>query len=224
MTQPTQLNLPLPQRVSLARDDYFIADSNRAAYEAVERWPDWPGRMLAVIGPAGAGKTHLAAVHAARLTDLGRAAGRWPDTAPPDLIVDDVDRVVGGREAEERLFHAFNRVAGEGGSLLLTSRLPVAAWPVALPDLRTRLNTVIAIDIPPPDDSLLEAVLLKLFADRQIDGSQIAEISHWLVPRMDRSLAAARALVEQLDARSLAVQRPITARLAREVLGPSEDL
>ena len=77
MTPPRQLVLPLPERVSLERDDYFVSASNRPALEAVEAWPSWTGGMLAVIGPDGAGKSHLAGLHARR-----SGAVRWPAVGP----------------------------------------------------------------------------------------------------------------------------------------------
>ncbi len=218
MTPPRQLVLPLPRRELLGREDFFVADRDRAALEAIEIWPAWSGGMLAVIGPEGAGKTHLAALHAAR-----SGAVAW-DEAGDHLIVEDADQIVGVRAREEALFHAFNRVAAQGGSLLFTARLPLAGWPVGLSDLRTRLSTVIAVDVTPPDDALLAAVLLKLFADRQIDPSRAAEVTAWLVPRMDRSLAGARRVVEALDARSLAEKRRIDSRLAAEILQSTLDL
>lgn len=218
MTGPRQLVLPLPRRELLGREDFYVADSNRAALEAIESWPGWTGGMLALIGPEGAGKTHLAGLHAAR-----SGAALWP-AAAGHLIVEDADRVVGDRAREEALFHAFNRAVGQGGSILFTARRPLAGWPVGLPDLRTRLNTVVAVDLTAPDDALLTAVLLKQFADRQIDPVRAAEVAAWLVPRMDRSLAAARRVVEALDARSLAEKRRIDTRLAAEVLQSSLDL
>lgn len=218
MTAPRQLVLPLPKRELLGREDFYVADSNRVALETIESWPAWSGGMLAVIGPEGSGKTHLAGLHAAR-----SGAVLWP--APGDhLIVEDADRLAGDRTQEEALFHAFNRVAGLGGSILFTARTPLAGWPVGLADLRTRLNTVVTVDLTAPDDALLAAVLLKLFADRQIDPTRAAEVTTWLVPRMDRSLAAARRVVEALDARSLAEKRRIDTRLAGEILQSSLDL
>jgi chromosomal replication initiation ATPase DnaA len=218
VTKPRQLVLPLPERVSLARDDYFVSASNRAALTAVERWPDWPGGMLAVIGPDGAGKTHIAGLHAARAAEAGRAPALWPAVDGRDLIVEDVERIVADPVSAEALFHAFNRAAGEGGSILFTARTKLAGWPVALPDLRTRLNTVLSVALPPPDDVLLLAVLMKQFADRQIDSKRAAEVAAWLLPRMDRSLGAARTLVAEIDRRSLADKRRIDVRLAGEVL------
>lgn len=212
MTPPRQLVLPLPERVLLGRQNFVVADSNRAALAAVESWPGWSGGMLAVIGPEGAGKTHLAALHAARA-----GAALWPETGLHQ-VVEDADRLMGDRQVEEALFHAFNRAGTDGGSILFTARLPVAGWATSLPDLRTRLATVVAVDVEAPGDDLLMSVLLKLFQDRQIDLGRAAGVAAWLVPRMDRSLAAAGRLVEALDARSLAEKRRIDTRMAAAIL------
>jgi len=219
MAAPRQFVLPLPERVSLAREDYFVSTSNEAAVAALESWPRWPGGMLALIGPAGSGKTHLVRSHLARVAAAGQHAGVWP-TAGQHTVIEDVDARVGPRGEEEALFHAFNRAKDGGGSILFTARTPLAGWRVALPDLATRLNTVVTAALPAPDDALLMAVLLKLFADRQIDPSKAAEVSAWLVPRIERSLAEAARVVAELDARSLAEKRRIDTRMAAAVLTP----
>ena len=218
MSGPRQFVLPLPVRVSSSRDDFFVSDSNRAALEAVDGWPRWTHGALIVIGPEGAGKSHLAAVHIARLAAAGEAAHVWPDRAGRHLIVEDADALVGEAAAEEALFHAFNRAAAGEGSLLLTARTPVAGWPAKLPDLRTRLNAAGAASLKSPDDALLVAVMMKLFADRQVAPKNAAEVAAWAAPRMDRSLAAASALVAGIDALSLAEKRRVDVRLAGEAL------
>jgi chromosomal replication initiation ATPase DnaA len=219
MAAPRQFVLPLPERVSLAREDYFVSTSNQAAVTALEAWPRWPGGMLALIGPAGSGKTHLVQAHLGRVTGGGEGAALWPDKGR-HLVVEDVDRIVGVRAREEWLFHAFNRAKDESGSILFTARIPLAGWHVVLPDLATRLNTVVTADLPPPDDALFLAVLLKLFADRQIDPVRAAEVSSWLAPRIERSLAEAARIVAELDARSLAEKRRIDTRMAADLLTP----
>jgi chromosomal replication initiation ATPase DnaA len=73
------------------------------------------------------------------------------------------------------------------------------------------------VTLTAPDDALLRAVLLKLFADRQlaVDEALIA----YLVTRIERSFAAAREAVERLDHEALRLKRPVTRALAAEVLG-----
>src|SRR3546814_17028482 len=62
----------------------------------------------------------------------------------------------------------------------------------------------------------MAAIIAKLFDDRQLRVAQ--EVIDYLLPRMERSFAAARAMVAALDEESLAGKRPVTVALARGVL------
>ncbi len=218
-----QLRLDLPHRPALGRDDFLAGAANAAALAWIDRWPDWPTRALAIYGPPGSGKTHLAGIWAARagavtvgLDDLGRReAPRLLGTAAACVI--DAGTWEGEVAlAEAPLLHLANWLAQGAGGLLVCSRLPPARWPVALPDLRSRLSAMAAVAIAPPDDALLAALLVKLFADRGLR-VPAAVIDH-LVRRMERSCAAAGRLVEVIDAASLAARRPVTVPLVRAVL------
>ena len=220
MTAPRQLVLDLPARPALGRADFFVSPSNELALAQVDAWPAWPAGRLAVAGPEGAGKTHLAHVWAAR---SGARILRDPAAAelaalPGDaaFAVEDVDRLAGDAEVEVALFHLCNRLAAGGGSLMVSGREPPARWPLRLADLASRLGVAAVARLEPPDDDLLAAVLVKLFADRQL--AVAPELIRYLVSRMDRSFAAAERLVADLDRAGLAGHRPITARLAAEVL------
>lgn len=220
MSDPRQLVLDLPARPALGRADFFVSPANELALAQVESWPAWPAGRLAVTGPEGAGKTHLAHVWAARsgaciladplALDLATLSG---DAA---IAIEDVDALAGGRAAEEALFHLCNHLAAGGGTLLVSGREPPSRWPVALPDLASRLGVAAVARLEPPDDDLLAAVLVKLFSDRQL--AVEPGLIRYLVSRMDRSFAAAERLVADLDRAGLARQRPITLRLAAQVL------
>lgn len=227
MAWTRQLVLDLPARPALGRGDFFVAPPNRLALAQIDSWPAWPDRRLAVVGEAGAGKTHLAHVWARRAgarilpaAALAQADVRaWPDTAA--LAVEDVDRLdalapTAARVAEEALFHLSNRLRSGGGSLLVTGRRAPAFWPLCLADLASRLSAAAVARLEPPDDALLAAVLVKLFADRQLDVAP--DLITWLLSRMERSFTAAERLVDRLDRAGLAQRRPLTARLAAEVL------
>ena len=123
--------------------------------------------------------------------------------------------------AEEALFHLCNRLAAGGGSLMVSGREPPGRWPLALPDLASRLAAAPVARLEPPDDALLAAVLVKLFADRQL--AVAPGLIGYLVGRIDRAFAAAEATVARLDAAGLARHRPITPRLAAEVLRDGAD-
>jgi chromosomal replication initiation ATPase DnaA len=200
VTRPAQLALDLGHRPALGREDFLIAPCNEGAVAWIDRWPDWPGPALVIHGPAGCGKTHLAQVWRAR-------AGTREDS-----VIEDADRP----GDDVALFHLFNRRAEDGGHLLLTARTPPARWPDRLPDLVSRLAAVPTVEIGPPDDILVTQVLVKLFADRQIEVG--AEVVSYLVTHMERSFDAARQLVAAADTAALAAKRAVTVPLVRQVL------
>ena len=213
-----QLAFDLPSAEAMTRDHFFVAPSNAVALQTVEHWHDWPGRKLLLVGPEGAGKTHLAHIWAAQAgavilsadqltaSDIAALSGR-------SVVVEDADRIAG---AEAQLFHLHNLVTTTG-ALLLTARTPPRDWGLTLPDLKSRMQATAIAQLDGPDDALLSAVLVKLFADRQV--AVPANLIPFLVSRMSRSIGAARALVAALDARALAEARPITRALAAEILG-----
>ncbi|MBI3453771.1 MAG: DNA replication protein [Rhodospirillales bacterium] len=211
--------LALGHRTALGREDFLVGASNRAAIDWLDLWPRWPAPGLAIYGPAGCGKTHLAEVWRARsqarridlaTLTVGDAPGLLGDARA--AVIDDADR-----GADERaLFHLHNFLAECGGHLLLTARLPPARWGIDLPDLHSRLSALPAVEVLPPDESLIEAVLVKLFADRQLRVGP--DVVAYIVPRLERSFAAVRQVAAALDAASLAARRAITVPLARDVL------
>ena len=217
-----QIPLPLPHRPALGGEDFLVAACNGDAVRWIDLWPDWPGPSLAVVGPKGSGKTHLASVWAAvsgaRFIDPGALAGPEWFTEPGDgaLIVDDAHLLMGDAASEQALFHLLNRVHGAKGRLMLTGDVPPARWPVGLADLRSRLGAVPVAEIGLPDDGLMAALLVKLFADRQIQVG--ADVVRFLTARMERSFAAASNLVAAIDRRALAAGRAVTIPLVRDIL------
>jgi chromosomal replication initiation ATPase DnaA len=212
-----QLAFDLPNAEAMTREDFFVAPSNGYALQAIEGWQDWPGRKLLLLGPEGAGKTHLAHVWAGMASAVVLASTDLAETDVASLsgrtvVVEDADRIGG---AEAQLFHLHNLVI-TGGALLLTARTPPRDWGLQLPDLVSRMQATPIAQLDAPDDALLSAVLVKLFADRQVAVS--TTLIPYLVSRMPRSIGAARGLVAALDARSLAAGRPISRALAGEVL------
>lgn len=215
---------PLPlspaRRPAVGRADFIEAPANTAALALIDGWRRWPDGRLALSGPEGAGKTHLAHVF---MADSGAAALTAADAAAADpravlaagaVAIEDGDRM--GAAAEEPLFHLLNLAAERGAAVLLTGRTPPARWPVRLPDLASRLAAVALARLDPPDDALLAAVIDKAFFER---GLRVApDVAAYLAPRIERTFAAAQAVAARLDAEALAQRRPVTRRMAREVL------
>jgi chromosomal replication initiation ATPase DnaA len=214
---PRQLAFDLTARPALGRADFYLSPANAEVVAAVSAWRDWPSGKLALTGPEGAGKTHLARVWAAEAGAVTLAPAADLDLPPaPRVIVEDVDRLAGDAAAEEALFHLHNRVLAEGGRLLVTGREAPAAWRFALPDLASRMQATALARIAPPDDELLGAVLAKHFADRQL--LPPPWLIPWLLARMPRTFAAAAEIVRRLDANALERGRAIDRDSANRVL------
>jgi chromosomal replication initiation ATPase DnaA len=216
-----QLAFDLPARPALGRENFFVSPANALALTALEGWRDWPGGRMLLLGPEGAGKTHLAHVWAAEtgaviLPAQGLAARDLPGLAEAGaVVVEDADALAEAAD-ETALFHLHNLLGAQGGVLLVTAERPVRDWALGLADLKSRMQAMGVTRLDPPDDALLAAVLVKLFADRQI--TVAPALIPFLCSRMDRSFAAARDLVARLDALALAEGRPVTRALASALL------
>ena len=216
---PRQLILDLVQEPKLGRDDFCVSPANADALALVDAWPRWPGKVLVLAGPEGAGKSHLARIWA----DIAKAgiqagldltAASLPAWAGyPAMVVEDADRLDG---QEAQLFHLMNLLRESGGWLLLTARLRPDHWGLRTPDLLSRLRLAPCVELAAPDDALLRMVLAKRLADRQL----VIEpaVIDFMVVRMERSLAAASMLAAALDAEALEKSRPVTRKLAADVL------
>jgi chromosomal replication initiation ATPase DnaA len=217
----SQFAFEFPHRPAFGADDFLVAPSNEAAVAFLDRWPGWPSSSLVLHGPPGCGKTHLAHVWQARSgAVLHQAATLTPDIVPDlaahaAIIIDNAERA-----AERPLLHLVNLVAERGLHLLLTGPAPPVRWITELPDLRSRLLAMPEVAMLAPDDALIGAVLLKLFADRQLGVGE--DVIVFLLRHMERSFAAARRLVAALDRAALIAHRRITVPLAREVLTAEE--
>jgi chromosomal replication initiation ATPase DnaA len=216
---PRQLALDLKLEPSFARADFLEGTSNAEALAMIEKWPDWPAPHVALVGPTGSGKSHLAAIFAARAgARIVSAATLTTEDVPEALatgvaVVEDLDPDTFDPVA---IFHLFNLAGERGANLLLTARRQPAGWLLDLKDLRSRLRAVPAVEIGPPDDALLRALLVKHFADRQVTPDEA--LIGFLVARMERSFEGALALVDHLDREALRLKRPLTRALAAELM------
>jgi chromosomal replication initiation ATPase DnaA len=220
---PHQLAFELDPLENFSREDFLRGSGNAAALEMIESWPNWPTRTIALIGPEGSGKSHLAAIWAGAAGGRRLASRALDEAAVPAALstgalvieragpddVNDVDA--------RAMFHLINLAQEQRAFLLITARTAPASWPIGLPDLASRLRALPVFTLAAPDDAMLRAVLVKLFADRQlaVDDGLIS----FLMVRIERSFAAARAVVAELDREALRRQRPVTRALASEILG-----
>ena len=216
---PRQLVFDLAHRQALGAEDFLVSRSNEAAVEMIDRWPHWPHPASLVAGPQGSGKSHLANVWRLRSAADVISAGALDDAAVavlPDggaLVVEDLDR---GIADEKALFHLLNRARESKLAVLITSRIPPGEQEFRVPDLRSRLRALPLVEVQPPDEILLKAVLVKLFSDRQLNVEP--PVIDYLSLRMERSMAAANRIVAAVDRLALAKHRKVTRPLAAEAL------
>jgi chromosomal replication initiation ATPase DnaA len=215
--RPRQLALALDHAESYARDDFLAGPSNDSALKLIDAWPDWPARVIAMIGPEGSGKTHLATIWAAAAGARVLSA-RTLGTIDPRaalatgaLVVEDAGAV----DNDAALFHLINMAREEGAFLLFTARAAPTLWPVTVADVVSRLRAMPVVTMAAPDDVLLRGVIVKLAVDRQLALDE--SVVRYLSNHIERSFAAARAAVIALDREALRQSRPPTRALAAEL-------
>jgi chromosomal replication initiation ATPase DnaA len=213
-----QLALALDHAESHAREDFLEGPSNAAALSLIERWPDWPSRTVLLRGPEGSGKSHLAAIWAreagARILSPRMLEGaEVPMALATGALA--LDNLAEGSFDEAALFHLLNLAREERAYVLITARTAPAGWRIATADLASRLRALPVVALSTPDDALFRAVIVKLFADRQlaVDESLVG----FLVNRIERSFVGAREAVRALDREALRLKRPVTRALAGDL-------
>jgi chromosomal replication initiation ATPase DnaA len=216
-SRPRQLALALDHAESFAREDFLSGPSNEAALALIDSWPDWPTRAVALIGPEGSGKTHLATIWAAAAgarVVSARSVGEFDIPAmlaTGALVIEDA----GATTDERALFHLINLAREEAAFLLFTARTAPSVWPISTPDVVSRLRAIPAALLQTPDDAMLRGVMVKLAVDRQLDLHE--SVVSYLSTHIERSFAAARAAVIALDTEALRQGRPPSRALAAEM-------
>ena len=208
----------------MGRAAFLVSDSNREAVALIDGFADWQVPVQWIYGPAGSGKSHLAAVLSHQCAALNIDAVQ--------LLQDDIARVLDGSEKpdavivdrldalpvdyEEVLFHLLNFSRHENLKILLLSEKPAAQLTIGLPDLVSRLKAVAAVALTSPDDALMRGLMVKLFSDRQLKVD--ARVIDYLLPRMVRDYADMAALIDNIDRQALAEKRAITVPMVAEIL------
>lgn len=215
--QPRQLALALPHAESFTRDNFLEGPANAAGLALVDSWPDWPNRIMLLLGPEGSGKSHLAAIWAeqsgARSTSAHMlTAAEVPGAlATGALVIEDLK----SSDIDERaVFHLLNLAREEEAFVLITARTAPAE--IELRDLRSRLRAIPTMQLLPPDDHLFRALIVKFCADRQLAVDE--NVVGYLANRLERSYAAVRRTLDLLDTEALRLGRPVTRALAAELL------
>jgi chromosomal replication initiation ATPase DnaA len=216
--QPRQLAFRLPHAESFTRDNFLEGPANAAGLALIDSWPDWPNRIMLLVGLEGSGKSHLASIWSEQAGARSTSAHTLTAAAVPSalatgaLVVEDLRSDVD----ERALFHLLNLAREEAAFVLITARTPPSAFQIALHDLRSRLRALPTVSLLPPDDHLCRALIVKFCADRQLAVDEA--VVSYLASRVERSYAAVRRVIELLDTEALRLGRPVTRALAVELL------
>jgi chromosomal replication initiation ATPase DnaA len=217
ISRPRQLALALDHAESYAREDFLSGPCNAEALALIGSWPDWPARAVALVGPEGSGKTHLATIWAAAAGARVISAHSLAEMDVPGalatgaLVIEDATAL----GDERALFHLINLAREEEAYLLFTARTAPSLWPAVIPDLVSRLRALPVVGLHAPDDAVLGGVMLKLAADRQLTLDD--SVVRYLSTHIERSFAAARGAVIALDEEALRQGRPPSRALAAEM-------
>jgi chromosomal replication initiation ATPase DnaA len=214
----TQLSLALAFAPIHSRENFIVSAANAEAVAFIESWPDWSVSIAALYGPAGSGKSHLASIW----QTMSGARRLLASEVTPSMfgeqqatIVEDIDAQDATEERDTALFAAM-QTAGPDVPLLLTGTAPPPHWPYILPDLASRFSALVALPLRTPDEHVLAGLAHKLFADRQLAVSD--EVIERMLLVLERSPAALRVFVAELDAAALSEARPVSPSMVRRLL------
>jgi chromosomal replication initiation ATPase DnaA len=216
-SRPRQLALALDHAENYAREDFLSGPCNEGPLALIDSWPDWPAHAIALVGPEGSGKTHLATIWAAAAGARVVSARSLGEADLPAalatgaLVVEDADAIADQRA----LFHLINLAREEGVFLLFTSHAVPSIWAMTIPDVISRLRALTVVTLYAPDDAMLRGVIVKLAADRQLALDE--SVVGYLSTHIERSFAAARSAVIALDREALRQGRPPSRALAAEM-------
>ncbi|MCF3945326.1 DNA replication protein [Acidiphilium sp. AL] len=220
IAEARQLALPFDEPESFAAADFIEAQSNAQARTALAAPESWVNRRLVLWGEAGCGKTNLGRLWVEARGAIVLEAARLREPVSPegrDLLIEDIDIMA----APLAVLATLDRALAAQQSVLLTSRVPPARLAVEPADLASRLRASLTIQIEPAEESLLEALLLRLAAARQM--TLTAPLRQFLLTRLPRRPSVLHEAVARLDRAALALGTAPSRRMAERLLAELAD-
>lgn len=216
-----QLSFKWAHPPSFDNRDFIRSSCNAQAAEFLDTWPQGALTSTALLtGPQASGKTHLTHSWAQRTQAMiidPQAIGKKDSAAlfgtNAHALLEDIHTL----RDETALFHLLRHAETARLHLLLSSRAPASRLAFTLPDLRSRLMALPELSIGAPDTELLTLFLFKCFADRQLRVSQ--EVVEYLALRIERSFAAAQAIIERIEEQALNQKHAITIPFVKKLVG-----
>ena len=229
-----QIPLPLePSRENRFED--FVAGPNGPAIETLKSVLKDRDSLIFLSGPGGSGKTHLLNALCLAAREKGMTAFHAGLRSMPEgsqalleglekvdvVCVDDLHLVAGDEAWEEALFHCLNRIRSSQGRVVLSSNARLSALPIVLPDLVSRLQWGLRLQLQGLEDADKIVVLEKHAATLGIELP--ADVGAYLIRHSSRNLSRLLYALGQLQQAAFTSKRRITVPLAREVLRQVQD-
>lgn len=213
----TTLDFPTPD--NHARRRFIIGACNAMAADWIDRWPEWPGMIRALIihGPRCSGKTHLASIwsESNAATTLTHLKDGIDHVNPANHYV--LDGIAPNANwPDDMLFLVLTRFTGAEGSLLLLADQSPASMPWKLADVTSRLAVMNTAQITTPDDAMLHDLLQKLADDKGLALDE--DIIAYMVKRMERGYETAVQTIQALDEMSITEKKKVNLAMARKIL------
>jgi len=213
-----QLLLKFPQNKIFLKDDFYVSESNKKAFDLIDCWPRWIRRIANIYGPGGSGKTHLASILKNKTTTMTIESKNLKDQTffefklKEVLVLENLQETI----SENLLFSLYNFALQDNKYILITSKKSITEYSFKLPDLKSRIKDITIIGIDLPSDDLIGVILSKNFSDKQIK----VEKKHidFIIKRIDRSYEKISQFISILDKYSLKKGSPFNLKLIKEVL------
>ncbi len=224
-----QLSLGVGLNDDATFENFLIGFENQQAVEYLQHGGS--EQFVYLWGNGSPGLTHLLQAACHRATEQNSSSIYLPMKEKAEfpsqileganslslVCIDDVQELAANAEWEAALFTAFNSIKDSDAKLLIAANCPPHALQINLPDLHSRLQSGLVLQLAPLDDE--EKILaLKLRARNR--GMELSDsVADFILSRVERSLTVLMDILDELDKSSLEQKRKLTVPLVKSTLG-----